>query len=135
MRKTIEEKRLAILNETITYYGKNPKRRCVTSSISGGKICFYDGSKNTKLESDGCAVGRLLSKRMKAKLDKKYTFSDKDSGVKDLFHELPKTIQVYGEDFLEALQQLHDSNIFWAEFGLTKEGKKFVKSIKNKYCN
>jgi len=115
--------------------GKIQKDVVLQVQYRGGKICFYDGSRNTKLESDGCAVGRLLSKRMKAKLDKKYTFSDKDSGVKDLFHELPKTIQVYGEDFLEALQQLHDSNIFWAEFGLTKEGKKFVKSIKNKYCN
>lgn len=126
--KTIQQKRLALLEETVKHYSKNPmERRCTKD----GK-CRYSAETLNLKKSTGCAIGRKLTPKKRLQLDKQ--FEGKPSGVEDVFDELPKKLQELGEDFLSQLQGLHDTNNYWDEKGLTEEGKQEVENIVGWYC-
>lgn len=121
----MKNKKLKLLEETILYYSENTLRRCRKD-----KTCFYDGSRNTEVESQGCAIGRILPKELAKQLDDEYTFGSKLSDVVDVYHLLPIEIQDYGVQFLSRLQQIHDANDYWDGNGLTEAGKIAVQRFK-----
>lgn len=124
--KTLQNKQLALLNETVAYYSEDTNRRCDTEHI-----CAYDPATVGKEGiSEGCAIGRLLSPQLKKELDKKYTSISKPSGVPSIFEELPKSVQYYGKDFLTQLQSLHDQPIYWDHNALSVVGKRVIESFK-----
>ena len=126
----LQKKQLQLLNETIAYYSENPtERRCVAKS--GG--CFYSPKSAGKPNSEGCAIGRLLSPNKKEQLDNE---DSADTSVDFMFDYLPKKVQSHGKQFLSALQQLHDGGEdnglkYWSEKGLTEDGLKKVQEIKD----
>lgn len=123
--KTKKDK-LKLLKETVKYYSKNTKRRCLQDGV-----CFYNGQRNYRTKSKGCAIGRLLDTETAEMIDKNYSFEGIPSGVDDIFTLLPENIQDYGIDFLTELQNLHDSALHWDESGLTNTGRRKVEIIEN----
>ena len=91
--------RIDVLNDAIQYYWGKPERRCV--SINGG--CQYKPSET----SEGCAVGRLLPLDVAESLQQDGEVSDNR-----VFSLLPSNVQDLGQDFLQGLQVLHDSEYF-----------------------
>jgi len=120
----LKEKRATLLENTLAYYSKNPKLR---RSISKEGGCSYFPESST---SDGCAIGRLIGKDLGRRLD------NKDSGFvasAAVFDALPKRVCDFGQEFLSALQALHDDNSYWTEEGLSKRGSKAVEKIQEIY--
>ena len=125
---TLQKKQLALLNETVSYYSENPiERRCKSTY----NRCYYSPEKANKPNSEGCAVGRLLSPTKRKYLD--MAFENCDTSVEAVFDNLPKKIQVYGMDFLEELQSLHDVSVYWDDKGITKDGLGKVERIKSNF--
>lgn len=124
--KTIQQKRLSLLEETVKHYSKNPtERRC-----SKQGECRYSAETLDLPKSTGCAIGRKLSKKKRLELDKQFgAFS-----VNAVFDRLPKKIKELGVDFLADLQVFHDVVSYWNNEGLTNDGKEEFERIKNKYC-
>lgn len=124
---TLQNKQLALLNETVAYYSEDTNRRCSNNE----RFCAYDPATVGKEGiSEGCAVGRLLSPQLKKELDKKYPPISKPSGVHSIFEELPKSIQYYGKEFLTQLQSLHDQSFYWDHNALSVAGKREIENIK-----
>lgn len=120
--------RKQVLEDTIDYYSEDVNRRCKKSNSSQ---CYYSPKTIGKEGiSEGCAVGRLLSDKLKEEIDENYPDGQSVSGI---FNELPSEIQSLGEDFLMSLQRLHDTNRFWTEKGLSELGKQEVLIIKQEY--
>jgi len=128
--KNIKRRRFAFLDDTANFY---------TSKNRGTKdfICNYSATKN----SPGCAIGRHLFTNVAEILDNLgnivLIFSD------GYDHLLPKWMREMGQEFLSAVQCLHDdariiktenSESFWDKTGLTKTGKEQYEYIKIKYC-
>lgn len=126
MEKTKEEK-LALLNETVKYYSKDVNRRC-KARINGNIKCSYSADTLTIPNSDGCAVGRLLSPKLRLELDNKYV--EELAGIEDVWDNIPQDIQDYGLRLLGQLQKLHDRDEYWSNNGLSSDGKLYVKQIK-----
>jgi len=127
---TLQKKQLALLNETVAYYSEDVNRRC--KNVTKG--CAYDPATVGKEGiSEGCAVGRLLSPRMKKQFDEKLVSNGIGMSVSTAWNRLPKRIQVYGEGFLSALQCLHDADVFWIITGFHEAREKEVEHIKNAF--
>lgn len=124
--KTIEQRRLEILNDTVRYYSENPKERRCVSNLQ----CRYSGETLGK-NTEGCGIGRLLTLEQRNYLDDKYPEGE---SVANIFEELPKGVQRLGVDFLSDLQQLHDRQNCWDEFSITRQGVEAVEKIKKIYC-
>lgn len=123
--KTIEQKRMELLQETADHYNRH--NRC-----SANNSCCYS-PKTIGLEgiSEGCAIGRKISKKLAKKLDSLDYSTVDDSTV---FDRLPQKLRELGTEFLQALQSLHDYDGYWDESGLSEYGRKEVENIKNMYC-
>jgi hypothetical protein len=121
----LAQKRTEILEDTINHYNIN--NRCV--GLSG---CYYNPKTvNKEGKSEGCAIGRLISKRLSLKMDK--TGGDGDIGNPKLFTLLPKKLQVLGIGFLIMLQNLHDVSVNWNKSGLSSEGEVVVRNIRERF--
>ena len=119
MKKTIEQRRLEFLDETVAYYSEDVNRR----ATNVGGSCFY-------LTEDGrkCAIGRYIP-------PKKYSSDFEGRSVKgDIFNCLPKKIKELGEVFLIKVQTFHDGDENWDENGLTMFGKEDYKNIVKEFC-
>lgn len=120
MKKTIEQKRLDFLNETVSYYSEDISRRSISNSFS----CEY-------LTDDGkmCAIGRHIPKN-------KYNKSIENLTVNsdEVFSLLPKRIKNLGQFFLCHIQTLHDSDECWDENGITETGYEKINNIKLEFC-
>lgn len=124
MLDKIDQKRIELLDETVKYYSTDPDgRRC---AVDG---CCYYHPKTLGLEgkSEGCAIGRLLSRRMALQFD-----NNGGDSIDELFEILPMKIKKYGIVFLTDLQMLHDFDRYWTCDGLSIIGKNKVKEIKEK---
>lgn len=100
-----------ILRDTILYYGKNPSsRRNKTESE-----CLYSPITET---SEGCAVGRLLTPLCAKFLDA----NSCDITVGNEPYEWDENI-VEHKTFFKMLQSLHDTDVNWADEGLSEEGE------------
>ncbi len=120
--KTLKEKQLDFLNETIEHYKTNPR------GMKKGSYCSYE---------HGCAIGRHLNKELAIQLDKLIDIGQ-NSGVSysNVFNILPEFLKELKIDFLTRVQKLHDNSLFWtkndSEFGfdLSESGESEVNSIK-----
>lgn len=112
------------LLNTIKYYSEDTLRRCEED----GK-CRYSG-KTLNKNSDGCAIGRWLDEEVKLDLDSLGPVPVQNEKV---FDKLPKWMQGMGIYFLQHVQELHDSSIYWDESGLSQLGKNKVNEMIEHY--
>jgi hypothetical protein len=120
--KAIKAERLKVLNDTAKYYNSS-KRNLATNETT---CKYYPQHKNT----EGCAIGRLISKKLAKALDLRNFSVNVDS----VFRLLPTKLKKLGQPFLSDLQSLHDSESYWDDKGLTDLGKEKVKHMKVVYC-
>lgn len=124
MEKTTEEK-IQLVWDTVNYYSENPVERRSKSDVG----CVYSPESIDNPNSEGCAVGRLLTNELKLKLDNVGEVGT--VGVMAIFHLLPLDIQAYSLDLLQSLQTLHDRDVNWTSTGISDEGEEFVKKTIN----
>lgn len=124
MAKTTEQK-IELVWDTVNYYSENPVERRSKSDVG----CVYSPESIDNPNSEGCAVGRLLTNELKLKLDNVRELGT--AGVSTIFHLLPLDIQEYSLDLLQSLQTLHDQDINWTSTGISDRGEEFVKEIIN----
>lgn len=117
--KTIKEKQLDFLNDTISHY--NSSNRSLI-----GSFCSYLPQTNKSL---GCAIGRHVPDK---ELCKEF---DKIGSVNQnkVFNRLPSELKELGQIFLREIQILHDNANNWNETGLTPYGKDKEIYIKEKF--
>jgi hypothetical protein len=115
--KTLKEKQLEFLEETINHFNSENRG--------------YNEYKGMCTYSDGCAIGRKLSKELCKTLDK----CEGITGVscKSIFNELPQELRELKQDFLEHIQSLHDHGPYWNKLGLSDIGKNKVNYIKKQF--
>ena len=111
MAKTIKQRMLDLLKETAEHYNAN--NRCITSSTACAYIPDHPD------ESEGCAIGRKLPKYSKELVIKKNLNT---VGVVDLVDKGVPLGRVFKDIPLGFLEDLHDTNYYWNEHGLTGVG-------------
>jgi len=107
---TIEERRLAFLNETVEFYSQDPKGRRAVLAKFTMPTCRYRTDDGRK-----CAIGRHIP-------DDLYHTGMEGALTTETMKTLPSEISELGISFLEAVQGLHDNNKYWDENGLTEQG-------------
>ncbi len=128
MKKTIEEQKalmLSVLEETVKFYSKDPKKR---RSVSPSGLCKYNGENNTH-----CAVGRCLTKKWHTVDDLDTGFSTAVTGIDKRFSlekMLQKKYRGLPINFWTELQRLHDVSENWNKKGLSDVGKTEINEIK-----
>lgn len=123
--KTLQEKRLEFLNETVGFYTNNPR------SVTENGICIYSPSE----KSVGCAIGRHIEdKELCYQLDHHRQGGTPATGIRYTFEFLPLKLKEFGKDFLRSVQSLHDNDHCWERKGLSKLGKEVYNKIINNYC-
>jgi len=114
--KTIEQKRLEFLEETIAHFNINNR------GLNAKGDCSY---------TDGCAIGRHLPKELCEYIDQLEWSS---VGNPDVISLLPADMQKLGTYFLVGVQALHGNPEAWDTEGLTDAGKSQAQKIRNQYC-
>jgi hypothetical protein len=129
-----------IINETVSFYSADPKRRSVNKDS--------DSSQCTYVSTDGrnCAVGRCLTTKVKDKLvTSAYNTADFQglvAGMVDcswaeanlnLNKVLKPSYRGHTLRFWEDLQSLHDVDDNWNETGLNETGLYEFEKLKTKY--
>lgn len=122
MRKTKEEQ-LALLEETVAYYTEDVMLRCV---LPNG--CRYSGDSVERPNSNGCAIGRLLTPELRLRLDRIHP----NRPVSVVWDHLPDDVKAFGLDYLRELQSLHDRPENWDDNGLSETGQKQYGVIKSR---
>jgi hypothetical protein len=112
------------LLDMLKYYSEDTSRRC----ISDTNLCRYHPSTINHPTSEGCAIGRHLSKELAIELDQEV-----ETDVMSVFHRLPSELQTLGNTFLQDVQDLHDCVRYWFEEGLRDYGKEKLKRIIKRY--
>lgn len=125
--KSIKERRLEFLEDTIEYYSSDPINKRSFFYSTNDEACYYRSPEGKK-----CAIGRHIS-------DNKYNKSMEEKnlfGILDYSPDsLPKEILELDIYFLFEIQILHDKSEFWDNNGLTVEGLEFVNLIKKSFIN
>lgn len=129
--ETIEQKRLALLDETVEYYTTH-SRATILKPDGTNTFCSYVATEG----NDGCAIGRKISPELRAKLQ---VSNSTVGGDYDTYIALPTELQELGREFLSELQCLHDGRELWdkkEENGnvLTEKGVLRYDYIKRRYC-
>lgn len=123
--KTIEQKRLEYLDETVEYYSTHP--RCLNDK----RECYYSPEKAGLIgKTDGCAIGRKCSPELRSKLDREF----ENKSVDVIFSLLPNDLKELDKDFLGEVQRFHDVGIYWDKVGLSEKGRQKYNWIKEQYC-
>lgn len=100
--KTFNNKEDFLL-DTLEYYLADPQAR--VNLVEG--TCQYTPLKDT---SDGCAIGRFLTKENQRRLDEDAVYASILSMEDKDFKEcIPEWMQKFGRDFLQAVQSFHDN--------------------------
>jgi len=123
MGKSIIEKQLELLEETVAYYSKHP--RCVGVNLNNLLVCKYDSRSLNIKGTTGCAIGRKCKPALRKKLD------ELRESLEELFDRLPILLNELGYGYLFQLQILHDTNEYWNNQVLTEEGIEYVNDFKN----
>jgi hypothetical protein len=111
-----------MLQEVVTQFGQNPN---VMRAVNDLANCSYERTNKHNL---GCAIGMFLDDRTAKKLER---FDDKaistflGNGCK----YLPIWLFKIDSSFLQSIQQLHDSNLYFDKKGFSKMGKTKIKDI------
>ncbi len=113
---------LALVQETIEFYGKDPeKRRAFVVGWDGRKKCVYVSADGRK-----CAVGRCLTqpKLIRQAIGRDLSVSDIARFKAGRFQSLFKPeYRGYPLEMWEELQRLHDSERNWSQTGLSPLGE------------
>lgn len=113
-----------LLNDTIAYYSKDIRRRCV------GKdgLCRYSSKTINSRYGAGCAIGRHLTPANRLEADSGGVMS---VGVliTNRPHLIPRWMKKINVSILDNIQFLHDNNLHWCKSGLSSAGKKYVALI------
>ncbi len=127
--KNINKQKEDFLLDTLDYYCINPSlRRNVQVSLrTDMPSCYYYPLHD---ETEGCAIGRKLVKKLAKELDK---FGNSGVSNPHVYNCLPKKLQRLGNGFLADLQQLHDSDTNWDKDFLSYTGRSNVLKIINLY--
>jgi hypothetical protein len=123
---TIEQKQemLRILEDTISFYGEDPKRRSIESIFeTGSTICKYNASNGRH-----CAIARLIPELDRNLLPEACSASDQKILV-----VLEKYYPNIPNEFFCKLQNIHDNDLNWDENGLSFRGQDNVESIINRF--
>lgn len=109
---SLKENQLNLLEDSRKHYKSN--NRCLAN-----RSCRYNPKNlNYPVESDGCAIGRLIHPTLGSALDRIARMSDGKMVTlvkgsyrpeKGIFDLLPLDIQKFGIDFLAKLQSIHDN--------------------------
>lgn len=120
--KTLNEKRLEFLEDTVKYYSQDINRRAVSED---GK-CKYKTKDGKK-----CAIGRfLIEEKYDPCMDESEFSYSANALIKNYPNCLPENIVCLGGNFLSDVQMLHDHKPYWGEKGLSELGKLYIDSIK-----
>ena len=118
--KSAKMTRLDILEDIVDFYGKDVKRRCLDLADE----CKYN------FDGKRCAVGRYMSEEVARK-------ADFDNGNYNALieNELLPADFPFREDraFWAEIQDLHDSERHWGNFGLNSNGVILVTRLKSRY--
>jgi hypothetical protein len=114
MKKSIKQLQLEFLEDMVEYYSADPKKR--RNYDEEHEVCQY---LPISKESEGCAIGRKISKRLAKKLDNFIGLGDDyGSGTSvdsdGVFELLPQKLQNLGQEFLIDIQKFHDEKEHWA---------------------
>lgn len=145
MKRTNKEY-LALIDETINFYGEDISRRAVVNGR-----CFYDGINNDG-KTVSCAVGRCLTDEIKAiKRIEGVSVNglvDRLANTKqffrpDLAHNGYENLQFddifkdeykgFEKSFWKQLQRIHDRDDIWNKKGLNTVGLILVEDLKEQY--
>lgn len=110
--------KLEIIEETVNYYSEDTSRRAFNGS--GCEYLMEDGR--------NCAVGRCFTEDGLSNFGNCRTCFDYD-----MIPYLKEEYRIDDYDFWCDLQELHDTNAFWNDNGLTKGGEAKVKGLKLLY--
>jgi hypothetical protein len=112
-QKTLQEKRLAFLNDTLAYYEADPvnRRNAALGDTGCGNHaeCTYAPQ---HAGTEGCAIGRHLPLELAKRLD---YWSDSSVNNPIVFNRLPDALKELGKVFLGDMQHLHDRGPLWIE--------------------
>ena len=119
-RNQVIERRIAVLEDTLSWFAEKPGRRCV-EKLFGGEVPAYCLSGGRF-----CAVGRYL--RDVDEVERLYgDLSVNQIASRVNFDDLLREdVRGLGDDFWANLQYLHDGEGFWNERGLSPTGWSFV---------
>lgn len=126
-----------LLKDTVEYYSADPLRRAIEMSRSFSKPMFSCMYKDKK--GHCCAIGRILKN---SSFEHEFILKNLSIGeiktreqvnlfkllLKEEYQDLPI-------DFLEDLQNLHDSLVYWTKDGLSEDGKYYINHIKEEIEN
>lgn len=122
MEKTLEQRRLDFLEETVAYYAEDPKRRAVETIIghTTKTRCRYRTEDGRK-----CAIGRHIP-------DEKYDpiMEGRSASHEGILCLLPTEISSLGDVFLNRVQGLHDNDECWDIRGLTSGGEEILERLR-----
>ena len=112
-QKTLQEKRLAFLNDTLAYYEADPanRRNAVPGRALGvGGECTYAPQ---HAGTEGCAIGRHIP----LALAKRFDSITNDTSVSNpiVFNRLHDVLKELGKVFLGDMQRLHDRSWLWLD--------------------
>lgn len=129
--ESLSQKQLAFLDDTIKHYNSN--NLCIDQD---GFCCYSPETLKLGDKSEGCAIGRHLTKEVALQIDT-IPSPNYDVGTSvennEIFNLLPVSLKELTQKFLYAIQMLHDNPLNWDEKGLTRCGEDYVKVIKNSY--
>lgn len=111
----ITKKRQVFFEDFISHYNSTNR------GIIGENNCSY---------SAGCAIGRVIDHELAMRLDVEHG----NPSVRKIFLLLPMELQELGKDFLQEIQEMHDSSGYWSKNGLSQSGKLLSEHFKEKWC-
>jgi hypothetical protein len=119
-----------MLDEVVKHFSKNPKE---LRSIGANGGCTYSYTPN-KPKSIGCAIGMYIKdEKLCKKMDDTGAIIDIWDYQKQLFNQLPIWMQKMNIDFLEDIQNFHDSDVNFDTLGISSQGKTKINYIIYKY--
>lgn len=77
--------------------------------------------------SNGCAIGMDLSSSLHAKIKAEQYNASASTLVIDFREDIPRWMDDFDGEFLNALQRLHDGKHYWDKSGLSTSGKRWIK--------
>lgn len=124
MEKEVKQRMQEFLEETVKHYNSNNR------SLFNGKCAYIPEDPSI---SEGCAIGRKLDPEYKELVLSKgfNTYYN----VEDLFGKCstPKIFEGFDLNFLKNVQVLHDTKVYWDEYGINQNGIFYVSLIISNY--
>ena len=116
------------LIDTINHY--NSSNRC---SHQDGDCCYSPFTAGLEGKSEGCAIGRFMEPEVALEMDNKHDLMN----IRTLLNHEPDCIsdwmKEFDIDFLTAIQNLHDADVYWNKQGLSELGHEEVLKICKKF--